>query len=178
MGRTRYKIYRNEVPCFITSTVVNWLPLFTSRHIVEILLNSLKFLQEKERLTIYAYVIMENHLHLIASSAQLTKEIGIFRSYTARQIIDYLKARNAKNILRLLNFYKLKHKTDRDYQVWQEGIKPKEIINPQVMVQKTEYLHQNPVERGYVDDPLHWRYSSARNYAGMPGVMDVTLFSL
>jgi putative transposase len=32
------------------------------------------------------------------------------------------------------------------------------------MLQKLEYMHNNPVRRGYVDDPMHWRYSSARDY--------------
>jgi len=41
------------------------------------------------------------------------------------------------------------------------------------MRQKIEYIHQNPVKRGYVDDALHWRYSSARNYAGLDGVLEV-----
>jgi putative transposase len=39
--------------------------------------------------------------------------------------------------------------------------------------QKLEYIHRNPVKRGYVDDPVHWRYSSARNYAGQPGLIEV-----
>ncbi len=30
--------------------------------------------------------------------------------------------------------------------------------------QKAEYIHYNPVRRGYVDQPEHWNYSSARNY--------------
>ncbi len=42
------------------------------------------------------------------------------------------------------------------------------------MRQKLDYMHFNPVERGYVDDPIHWRYSSARNYAGIEGLLDVT----
>jgi hypothetical protein len=42
-----------------------------------------------------------------------------------------------------------------------------------VLRQKREYIHQNPVKRGYVDDPVHWRYSSARNYAGLPGLIPV-----
>ena len=41
------------------------------------------------------------------------------------------------------------------------------------MLQKLEYIHNNPVRRGYVDDPVHWRYSSARNYAGKAGLLDV-----
>jgi len=42
-----------------------------------------------------------------------------------------------------------------------------------MMLQKLEYLHNNPVKRGYVDEPVHWRYSSARNYAGKPGLVEV-----
>ena len=35
------------------------------------------------------------------------------------------------------------------------------------MRQKLDYIHHNPVKRGYVDQPEHWRYSSARNYASV-----------
>ena len=52
--------------------------------------------------------------------------------------------------------------------------RPKQIVNIQMMQRKLEYIHNNPVARGYVDDPLHWRYSSARNYAGQPGLLPVT----
>ena len=34
---------------------------------------------------------MENHLHLILSSPDLSSEIGKFKSFTARQIIDFLE---------------------------------------------------------------------------------------
>jgi hypothetical protein len=36
-----------------------------------------------------------------------------------------------------------------------------------------QYIHLNPVKRGDGDDPVHWRYSSARNYAGLPGLVNV-----
>ena len=39
--------------------------------------------------------------------------------------------------------------------------------------EKLEYMHNNPVKRGYVDEPVHWRYSSARNYAGKAGLAKV-----
>jgi hypothetical protein len=42
-----------------------------------------------------------------------------------------------------------------------------------VMRQKLDYIHHNPVKRGYVDLPEHWRWSSARDYAGMPGLIAV-----
>jgi REP element-mobilizing transposase RayT len=131
--------------------------LFTNPEIGSIIFESLKFMQDNDRLTIYAYILMENHLHLIASLKELSKEIGIFKSYTARKIIDHLKERNAKDILKLLNFYKLKHKRDRDYQLWQEGSNPKQILNEKMMIQKIEYMHFTPVKRGYIDETVHWR---------------------
>lgn len=42
-----------------------------------------------------------------------------------------------------------------------------------MMWQKIEYIHNNPLTRGYVDDPVHWRYSSARIYAGQAGVLEI-----
>ena len=176
MGRSRYKFFETNQPQFITGTLVNWIPLFSNPSITTILLNSLSYLQKNNRLIIYAYVIMENHFHLIASSKQLSKEIGIFKSFTARKIIDFLKEENYKSIPKQLNYYKLKHKHDRHYQVWQEGSHPELIWSDEMMIQKIEYIHYNPVKRGYVDEPEHWRYSSARNYAGLEGLLEVTSF--
>ena len=173
MARTRYRVFENQSPHFLTCTVVNWLPLFASPPVVDILYTSWRFLQAHERLTLYAYVVMENHLHLVASSPDLSKEIGDFKSFTARQIIDYLKEKNAEAVLMQLAQSKLAHKQDREYQVWQEGSHPQLIQDEAMMRQKIEYIHNNPVRRGYVDDPIHWRYSSARNYAGLPGLIDV-----
>ena len=45
----------------------------------------------------------------------------------------------------------------------QEKIHPQAIIDDEMMRQKLDYAHNNPVKRGYVDEPVHWRYSSARN---------------
>ncbi len=179
MGRSRYKIFEQERPHFFTSTIVQWLPLFASPHVVEIIYESWKFMQKEERFVIYGYVIMENHLHFIASSpTNLSKEVGVFRSYTARRTIDLLEEKKAKRILRQLNYYKLKHKKNRKYQFWQEGAHPEAILNDKMMIQKIEYMHYNPVKRGYIDEPVHWRYSSARNYAGAEGLMDITLYEL
>ena len=76
-------------------------------------------------------------------------------------------------LLQHLAFHKPRHKIDSEYQLWQEGSKPKLIKDDEMMLQKLEYMHNNPVKRGYVDDPAHWRYSSARNYAGLPGLFPV-----
>ena len=174
MAKSRYRIIENHQPYFLTCTVVNWLPIFGSPPVAQIILDSLRFLQAHKRLTLYAYVMVEHHLHLIASSMELAKEIGDFKSYTARQIIDFFEARHADVILTQLKSAKLSAKRDREYQLWQEGSHPQLIQHEEMMRQKIEYIHNNPVKKGYVDDPTHWRYSSARNYAGLAGILDVT----
>ena len=95
------------------------------------------------------------------------------KSYTAKQLVELLQRRAATALLRALGALKLRHKTQSDYQVWQEGSHPQQIQNDEMLWQKLEYIHNNPVARGYVDDPLHWRHSSARNYAGQPGSIEV-----
>ena len=173
MSRNRYRIYETGNPYFLTCSVVGWLPIFTRRECVEIVLDSWKFLQAKGRMTLFGYVVLENHLHFIAVGKNLTKEVGDFKSFTARKIIDCLEARGEASLLRQLSHEKASHKTDREYQLWQEGSHPKEIITDEMMDQKIEYIHNNPVTRGYVDNPLHWRYSSARNYHGLPVLLSV-----
>lgn len=174
MARSRYRVVKPNAPHFLTATVVNWLPVFASRPIAQILLDSLRFLQEQERIILYAYVIQENHTHLVAESDDLSKEMGDFKSWTARAIITFLEERKADHILHQLAESKLPHKTDRTYQLWQEGSHPQLIQGEAMMRQKIEYIHNNPVKRGYVDKPTDWRYSSARNYAGMEGLIPVT----
>ncbi len=173
MTRSRYRIFDSNCPHFLTCTVVAWLPVFTRPETVNIVLDSWRFLQAHGRLCLYGYVILENHLHLVASSNNLSKEIGDFKSFTARQIIDYLRDQRASMLLDILAYYKEQHKVNQAYQFWQEGSHPKQIKDDDMMRQKLEYMHNNPVKRGYVDEPIHWRYSSARNYAGMPGLIEV-----
>lgn len=70
---------------------------------------------------------------------------------------------------------KLRHKQDRQHQLWQEGSHPKALFSEEMLVQKLEYAHDNPVRRGYVDEAEHWYYSIARDYAGRPGRVAVTM---
>ncbi len=173
MGRSRYKVHNTEKPHFFTCTIVQWIPLFSYPHLLQIIVDSFSFLQKEKRLQLYAYVIMKDHIHFIASSNNLSKEVGDFKSFTARQIIDLLKQQKSVNLLRLLEVSKVRHKKDRQYQVWQEGSHPQEIISERMMTQKLNYIHNNPVRRGYVQSPIDWPYSSARDYDGEEGPLKV-----
>ncbi len=117
---------------------------------------------------------MKDHVHLIVSALDLTKEISNFKSFTARVIIDMLKKNHSNSLLLQLSENRTRHDADREYQVWQEGSHPEEITTEEMMRQKIEYIHYNPVKRGYVDEPTQWEFSSASNYEGDEGLLNVT----
>lgn len=170
MGRDRFKILDTSFPYHITCTIRDWYPLFMNTDIVDIIYSSLKFLQNED-LLIYAYVIMENHLHLIAKSETLQTQIQRFKSYTATEILIYLK--NFSHPQLLYNFKYINKITHSKHKLWEEGFHPKMIENVDIMAEKVKYIHENPVRRGYIDNPADWRYSSARNYEGQSGLLDV-----
>ncbi|CAG0990343.1 hypothetical protein ANRL3_02731 [Anaerolineae bacterium] len=173
MGRSRYVITEPSKPHFLTCTVLEWLPVFTRPATVQILLDSWTYLRENDGLRLYGYVVLENHLHFVAQAPRLDLCVKRFKSFTARKIIDYLEENRVKQILERLCFSKLAHKEDREHQFWQEGSHAELILDEAMMRERLDYIHFNPVKRGYVDKPEDWRYSSARNYAGQDGLTPI-----
>jgi REP element-mobilizing transposase RayT len=173
MSRSRYKFCESHYPHFMTCTIVAWLPVFATPKFADIVFNSWRFLQAEREIDIIAYVVLENHLHWIAVGPELGKRVNEFKSFTARRIIDSMQQMKYETLLQELAFFKKREKHDQEYQLWQQGSHPQVIEDEKVMIQKIEYIHNNPVKRGYVADPVHWRYSSARNYSGLEGLLDV-----
>jgi REP element-mobilizing transposase RayT len=173
MARSRYTITEMDKPHFLTCTIVEWLPLFTRPALVDIVLSTWRFQQANQGLKLYGYVVLENHLHYLAQSPDLAKSVASFKSFTARNIINQLEQSRAESTLQRLRFAKCAHKTDRVYQVWREGTHAEVVYREGVMRQKLDYIHHNPVKRGYVDLGEHWRYSSARDYQGQLGLVEI-----
>jgi putative transposase len=160
MSRMRYRFGVDIQPYFMTETIVAWLPVFSYPEYATIVLDSWRFLQREREITIFAWVILENHVHWIASGPQLSKRVAEFKSFTATSILKRMEERGAKTLLKELTHYKLPHKTSQRHQFWQEGSHPQVIESDEVMWQKVEYIHNNPLRRGYVD-------------AGANGLIDV-----
>jgi len=174
--RTRYTIREPDHPYFITCTVVNWLPLFTRKPYFDLLIDALQFCRQHKDLKIYAYVILDNHLHLVVAGPGLADTIRDFKSYTAKRLIALLGQDQKTWLLNQLKYYKQPTKTKSEYQVWQEGFHPQQIISQEMLQQKVDYLHHNPVRAGLVERPEDWVYSSARHYAGGQVIMEVDAF--
>ena len=176
MGRTRFRFGDSEKPHFLTATVVEWLPVFARPEIVDIVVQSIRFAREQRGVRVFAYVIMEHHMHMVAGAENLPELFQRFKSYTARQAIDTLTKMKHPAAERM-RWVKKSHKRETKSQFWQEGHRPRALECKEEMQRAVDYVHMNPVKRGYVDLPEQWRYSSARDYAGTPGLVEVDFWT-
>jgi len=174
--RSRYKIVDPDEIYFLTCTIVEWIPAIVGADACGIVIDALRFCRENKGLRIYAYVIMENHIHLIAEAPELNRTLQSFKRHTARELIQHCERTKKAWLLNQFAYFKKAHKRASKHQVWQEGIYPKLIRSDAMLTQKITYIHDNPVRRGWVDAPEHWRYSSARNYIlGDHSVLEIDL---
>jgi putative transposase len=168
--RSRYRINEPDAAHFITSTVVAWLPVFTTHACCDILVRSFVYCREHKGLRIYAFVVLDNHFHAIVTAPELAKTLADLKKFTAREIVAQLQSKGRQWLIDQLRYFRGAHKQASTHQVWQEAAIRRRLRA--MMEQKLEYLHNNPVKRGLVASPEHWRYSSAHEWlAGAAPVM-------
>ena len=82
-----YKIAKGEDIYFLTFTIVGWVDIFTRKIYRDIVLESFRYCQENKGLDLFAYVIMSNHIHLIARSrdGDLSAVVRDFKRYTSQK---------------------------------------------------------------------------------------------
>ena len=153
--------------------MVKWIPLFTRKPYLDILTDSLQFCRQHKALKLYAYVILDNHLHLVVAGDRLTDIIRDFKSYTAKALIARLEQDQKTWVLNQLQYYKQHTKLKSEFQVWQEGFHPQQIISEEMLRQKIEYLHHNPVRAGLVAAARRLALLQRRDYAGGKGIIEL-----
>ena len=172
--RSRYHIKESSGIHFLTTSTVAMMPVFTHPDTVSVLLDALLFFRKNKGLLLYAYVIMDNHIHLVGAAPDLSRCMQALKGYTARQVIALAKSKGREWQLHQFLCSRKSYKTLSKYQVWQEGFHPQLIQSRDMLLQKIQYIHNNPVRRGWVDTPEAWRYSSARNYeSGDHSVLEI-----
>ena len=179
-----YHISDQYLPYFTTFKVVGWVDLFTRKECKNIIIESLEYCQKNKGLIIYAFVLMESHLHLLIAAKEgsqgLSGTIRDFKKFTSIQLINWINnnpAESRRHWLKMIFEYHAKfNKNNKHYQVWQQHNMPKVCLEPKFTMQKINYIHNNPVRSGIVDLPSEYRYSSARNYLGRTDyVLDVNV---
>jgi putative transposase len=159
--RSRYRILEHDFAHFISGTIVAWLPIFTTAERCDTLVQAFKYCRQHKALKVYAWVILDTHFHAILAAPDLARVLADLKRHTARRVIELLEKERCTWLLRELHHQRAPHKTGSQYQLWQEGSHPQAIMGDTMMLQKLEYVHNNPVKRGLVASQEHWRYSSA-----------------
>ncbi|HLF63958.1 MAG TPA: transposase, partial [Saprospiraceae bacterium] len=65
-----YTVHNQNIPYFLTWTIVDWIDIFTRQRYRDIVIESLKYCIARKGLVLHAYVIMSNHMHLIVNASQ------------------------------------------------------------------------------------------------------------
>jgi putative transposase len=172
-GRRRSDFEQYGDIFFITSSVVGFVKLFNLKSLCDIMIDGLIYYQSREDFTILAYVIMPEHFHLVIKVSKgltVSKCIGNFKRITSRKITSELEGTRNKGFLSSLRKSAMLEPT-KDSRVWEYRFDSFVITNENTLRQKIDYIHNNPVKAGLVSEPTQWRYSSARNYADLDGII-------
>ena len=152
---------------FVTAKIEDGKYLFKNPEYASIILESLDWLRRNHRIQLFAFVIMPNHIHyvMLPKNDYLVSQIcHQFESFTAHKILKKLRAN--KNI-ELLNFFKSRAEElkDRKHKIWCD-LQAKNIHSADFLLQKVEYIHNNPINIGWelVKDRIDYCYSSACFY--------------
>ena len=179
---SKYRIYSSQDIYFITFAVVEWVDALSRRYYKDIILDSLKYCQQNKGLIIYAYVIMNNHIHLIASAKEnynLSDILRDLKKFTSKKLIEEIENNIQESrkrwMLWLFRSNGERNSNNEQYQFWQQDNHPICLDNGALIDQRLDYLHNNPVAEGIVEEPEHYIYSSARDYAGIKGLLDIVL---
>jgi putative transposase len=139
---------------FLTLSVQRWYYLFDRHNRWQIISDSIRYCQNNKGLELNGYVFMLNHIHLIVTSPDMAGFLRDFKRFTSAKFKTNLET-TEPSVLKLFI------DEQGSYRFWTETNAPKKIENPAFYLQKLNYIHENPVRKGYVGCPEHWLWSSA-----------------
>lgn len=166
---------------FLTFNVVDWVDVFIRPVYKQIIVHSLNHFSENKGLNIYAWCLMTNHLHMIVSAseghslADIEKEL---KRFTTQKILEDMNVEPPKRLHWMMDRFENSSSMlglIKKFQLWQTCTNPVFINyqNTEQLIEQIEYIHENPVRDRIVSSAEEYLYSSARDYAGMKGLVHV-----
>jgi putative transposase len=164
MPKPRIHKENENIMHFITITVIDWINIFTKPVYFDVINESFKYCQEHKGLLLFEYVIMTNHIHIIAQAKEgfkLSQFVSDFKKFTSDEIEKWLEKDNRKWILPLLRASKSKKKGYK-MQIWQRENEPMTVESEKYYDKWANYIWHNPVKEEYVKYAEEWEQGSAR----------------
>ena len=177
----KYKFRDQDQLYFVSFAVINWIDLFVRNEYKQIMLDSWKHCQLNKGLEIYGWCIITSHMHMIIGSNQNKLEdiMRDMKRHTSEKLKEAIKSNPQESrrewLLWMMERAGQKNSNNANFQLWQQDNHPIELYDYKILHQKLDYVHNNPVEAGFVENPEDYLFSSARDYYGLPGLMDILL---
>lgn len=174
-----YKFHNPGGLYFVSFATINWIDVFTRQIYLDVLADSISYCRVKKDMELYAFCFMPSHIHFIfrSSNNQPAELLRDFKKHTSKKVmeaIEYNPQESRKEwLLWMFEREGKKNATTSKRQFWQQHNKPIELWSEKVIKQKIDYIHNNPVESGFVTNPLDWKYSSARNFQDDHTILEI-----
>jgi putative transposase len=165
----------------VSFATVYWLDVFTRDEYFQIVIENLDFCRKEKGMEVYCWCIMPSHVHLIFRDKNNNpgKLLGQLKAHTSKGIQKSIETNPQESrrewLLWMMERAGQKNSNVKMRQFWQQHNQPIELWSTHVIDQKVGYIHNNPVEAGFVLEPWHWKYSSAIDYSGGTGLLEIDL---
>ena len=175
-----YKIRDQSATHFLTFSIMGWIDIFSRQRYRDLVIESFQYCRKHKGLQIGAYVIMSNHIHTIwtATNNNLSDIVRDFKTFISKAITSSIESEPESRrewLLYMFRFYANRTAANENFKVWTGQNHPEELHSESFLQTKLNYIHDNPVRAGLVAEPSHYLYSSAANYEGKKGLMEIDL---
>lgn len=123
---------------------------------------------------------MNTHVHLIAAAKpefNLSDILRDLKKFSSKRLFEAVRDNPEESrkswMLWLFRSSGKANPNNKNFQVWQQDNRPIQLSTVEMTKQRLDYLHNNPVAEGIVLEPQHYVYSSAGDYAGRKGMLDI-----
>ena len=162
-----HSISRDTPALYLTAVANNRLPVFRTDALASIACNALSEARTSGGFSIYAYIIMPDHLHAITDSTlKPSKVLQYINGIISRRVIDHLKEGGHNASLRKLQ--RESGSRGHKYSLWEHHTNVMPIFSEDMLMQKVNYIHQNPVAAALVERVEDYQWSSARIWKRCP----------
>ncbi|MEW6125423.1 MAG: transposase [Acidobacteriota bacterium] len=150
---------------YITVVTNNRVKVFHNPRACQFLIDAINNAREKYPFKLIGYVVMPDHLHMIANPLEQNIEAVLkqIKGIAAHDIIAWLRAEGHERSLEKLKLHNPK-KRAHQYALWLKKFFPVELWSAKFVQQKLQYMHNNPVRAGFCKHPAEWMWSSYRAY--------------
>jgi len=181
MAADNYFIKDQNTVYFLTFTIVDWVDVFTRKDYKIIIVDSLNYCISNKGLDVFAWCLMSNHIHMVCRANEdyrISDIIRDFKKHTAKAIINQIKTEPESRRDWMLYRFEFAGKFDNrisKYRFWQDTNHAIQLDNNEMIEQKINYTHENPVRAMIVGRQEDYLYSSARDYSGEKGLVNIQI---